>query len=103
MLRRNPIQIQIALILFVWSAWFLLGGGTALFSNIVDNWPITLTMVFGSFIAGATAEGGGAVAFPVFTKALHIAPAEDSLRAGTNPAQFFVSTGTDQVFRTMIR
>lgn len=31
-------------------------------------------MVFGSFIAGATSEGGGAVAFPVFTKALHIAP-----------------------------
>ena len=31
-------------------------------------------MVFGSFIAGATSEGGGAVAFPVFTKVLHIAP-----------------------------
>jgi len=30
--------------------------------------------VFGSFIAGATSEGGGAVAFPVFTKALHIPP-----------------------------
>jgi uncharacterized protein len=34
----------------------------------VETWPISLTMVFGSFIAGATAEGGGAVAFPVFTK-----------------------------------
>lgn len=31
-------------------------------------------MVFGSFIAGATSEGGGAIAFPVFTKILHIAP-----------------------------
>ncbi len=29
-------------------------------------------MAFGSFVAGATAEGGGAVAFPVFTKVLHI-------------------------------
>lgn len=31
-------------------------------------------MVFGSFIAGATSEGGGAIAFPVFTKMLHILP-----------------------------
>jgi uncharacterized membrane protein YfcA len=30
-------------------------------------------MVLGSFVAGITAEGGGAVAFPVFTKVLHIA------------------------------
>jgi uncharacterized membrane protein YfcA len=31
-------------------------------------------MVFGSFIAGGTAEGGGAVAFPVFTLLLNIEP-----------------------------
>jgi uncharacterized membrane protein YfcA len=30
--------------------------------------------VFGSFIAGASAEGGGAIAFPVFTLLLHVAP-----------------------------
>jgi uncharacterized membrane protein YfcA len=28
---------------------------------------MTLTMVFGSFIAGSTSEGGAAVAFPVLT------------------------------------
>ncbi len=39
-----------------------------------ETWPLSLTMVLGSFIAGATAEGGGAVAFPVFTKAFGIAP-----------------------------
>ncbi|NBC27239.1 MAG: TSUP family transporter [Bacteroidetes bacterium] len=39
-----------------------------------DTWPISLTMVLGSFIAGATAEGGGAVAFPVFTKVFNILP-----------------------------
>ena len=32
-----------------------------------DYWFMTLTMIFGSFIAGATPEGGGAVAFPVMT------------------------------------
>jgi uncharacterized membrane protein YfcA len=31
-------------------------------------------MVFGSFIAGASSEGGGAIAFPVMTLALDIAP-----------------------------
>lgn len=41
---------------------------------IQQNWPVTLTMVFGSFIAGATSEGGGAIAFPVFTKVLNISP-----------------------------
>lgn len=41
-----------------------------------ETWPLSLTMVFGSFIAGATAEGGGAVAFPVFTKMFGIAPNE---------------------------
>jgi uncharacterized membrane protein YfcA len=29
-------------------------------------------MVFGSFVAGSTPQGGGAVAFPVFTKALSV-------------------------------
>lgn len=33
-------------------------------------------MVFGSFIAGATSEGGGAIAFPVFTKVLCILPVD---------------------------
>ena len=35
-------------------------------------WPMSLTMVLGSFVAGASAEGGAAVAFPVFTKLLQI-------------------------------
>lgn len=39
-----------------------------------QHWTLSLTMVFGSFIAGATSEGGGAVAFPVFTKVLSIPP-----------------------------
>lgn len=39
-------------------------------------WPMALTMVVGAFIAGATAEGGGAIAFPVMTLLLSIAPAD---------------------------
>lgn len=43
-------------------------------SQILSWWPASLTMMFGSFIAGASAEGGGAIAFPVFTLILHIPP-----------------------------
>lgn len=37
---------------------------------------MSLTMIFGSFVAGASAEGGAAVAFPIFTKALQIPATE---------------------------
>jgi len=38
------------------------------------RWAMSITMVFGSMIAGATSEGGAAVAFPVMTLALGIKP-----------------------------
>lgn len=43
--------------------------------RVAGHWVSSLTMVFGSFVAGATPQGGGAVAFPVFTKLLEV-PAE---------------------------
>ncbi|MCP3917454.1 MAG: sulfite exporter TauE/SafE family protein [bacterium] len=39
-----------------------------------ENWFMSVTMAFGSFIAGATSEGGGAVAFPVMTLLFGIVP-----------------------------
>ena len=36
---------------------------------------LSITMIFGAMIGGATSEGGGAVAFPVMTLALGIPPA----------------------------
>jgi uncharacterized membrane protein YfcA len=44
--------------------------------EVLAWWPASLTMVFGSFIAGASAEGGGAIAFPVFTLLLKIPPVD---------------------------
>lgn len=41
-----------------------------------DNLAAAATMVFGSFVAGSTPQGGGAVAFPVFTKVLGVAAAD---------------------------
>lgn len=46
-----------------------------LWEHVTDKWFMSITMVFGSFIAGATSEGGGAVAFPVMTLLFDISPA----------------------------
>ena len=40
--------------------------------RVAMHWRSSVTMVFGSFVAGSTPQGGGAVAFPVFTKALDV-------------------------------
>lgn len=70
----RPVVFHASLALLTWVAWYILAGGPAAVETLLANWRITTTMIFGSFIAGATSEGGGAVAFPVFTKALHIPP-----------------------------
>lgn len=57
----------------VWLGWYFLPDAPPLWA-VVKHWRITLTMAFGSFVAGATSEAGGAVAFPVFTKVLAIPP-----------------------------
>ncbi|MDJ0553937.1 MAG: sulfite exporter TauE/SafE family protein [Microcoleaceae cyanobacterium MO_207.B10] len=69
---KRTILILIAII--VWTAWFTLLGGKDAFSYMSEYWQIAVTMVLGSAIAGGTSLGGGAVAFPIFTKILHIPP-----------------------------
>lgn len=66
-----PVAVSLVLV-----GWVL--GVTTLsdWPAVLSQWRVTLTMVFGSFVAGATSEGGGAVAFPVFTKVLGIPSAE---------------------------
>ncbi|KAL6062823.1 Amine oxidase family protein [Balamuthia mandrillaris] len=58
----------------VWSLWLVLVGALDLWyvfgeenAGSKPGWNLTLTMLFGSMVAGGTAEGGGAVAFPVMT------------------------------------
>lgn len=43
-------------------------------AHLSGKWQIIPTAVFASFIAGATAEGGGAVTFPVMTLILDVNP-----------------------------
>lgn len=69
-------------------AWYLLS----------ELWEIPLVMSLGSFIAGFSAEGGGAVAFPIFTKVLNIEPADAKQfslliqSVGMTMASFFIVT-----------
>jgi uncharacterized membrane protein YfcA len=60
-----------ATILIIWLSYMTTTNQWYLFK---DYWFMTVTMIFGSFIAGATAEGGGAVAFPVMTLIFKITP-----------------------------
>ena len=56
----------------VWAV-LVIGGGEL--ERVLAHWESSLTMTAGSFLAGASPEGGGAIAFPVFTKVLHVPPA----------------------------
>ena len=60
--------------LVVWAVWLVLMSVTERWHLIPENLVMAATMVLGSFIAGSTSEGGGAVAFPVMTLALSIPP-----------------------------
>ena len=72
LLSKGVITIYIALA--TWTAWLIILSPREALSHLSAHWRITLTMLFGSMIAGGTSLGGGAVAFPVFTKILHISP-----------------------------
>ena len=54
--------------------WLLYMAGHNQFHLFVRDWFMSVTMVFGSFIAGSTSAGGGAVAFPVMTLMFKISP-----------------------------
>ncbi len=71
---RSKRTIVIAIALCTWTVWLSFLGVQEAFSNLINHWQIALTMFFGSIIAGGTSIGGGAVAFPVFTKLLYISP-----------------------------
>ena len=71
--RRYRLLIYPALLLLIYSTWLIYMTMSKNWSLYGTHWPASVTMVLGSFVAGITAEGGGAVAFPVFTKVLHIA------------------------------
>jgi uncharacterized protein len=73
MMKKLSFISPFALIILV--LWFSAMSAFGIWDLFNENWYMTVTMAFGSFIAGATSEGGGAVAFPVMTLLFKIAPA----------------------------
>jgi uncharacterized membrane protein YfcA len=72
-------QKRIPWLYFIFGAIVLVSWGTYMISTnsfhiYKDRWAAPLTMIFGSFVGGATPEGGAAVAYPVFTLLLKISP-----------------------------
>lgn len=68
------LRVSVLVAVTVWTLWLTLIGPSRAFSILMDNWQAAVTMIFGSMVAGGTSMGGGAVAFPVFTKVLHFPP-----------------------------
>ena len=74
---QRKLVICLSIAAFVWSVWLVLLGPVTAFNIVQAYWPVTLTMLFGSLMAGGTSMGGGAVAFPVLTKLLAV-PSHDA-------------------------
>lgn len=72
---RNLKVSSLLLPLFVWTVWSLQMLAHQRWHLFADHWFMSVTMAVGSFVAGATSEGGGAVAFPVMTLLFEIEPA----------------------------
>lgn len=77
-LRRWAYPILLAIVVITWFVYLTVKQRWDLY---LDYWPMSLTMLFGSFIGSSTPQGGAAVAFPVFTKLLQI-PSADSRTFG---------------------
>jgi uncharacterized membrane protein YfcA len=71
---RGRARFTLGIVVAVWVAWaaaMFAGDRWGLFR---EGWIMSATMALGSFVAGATSEGGGAVAFPAMTLFLGIEP-----------------------------
>ena len=75
MLRRpRSLPLDLAFIGLVWVVWAVAMALGSRWSLFAENWFMSVTMAFGSFVAGSTSQGGGAVAFPVMTLGFGIDP-----------------------------
>lgn len=68
--RRSRLALGVSA--FVTVTWAIYVTASGQWDRVGSQWASAVTMIFGSFVAGSTPQGGGAVAFPVFTKVLEI-------------------------------
>ena len=70
-----------ALVVFIYILWLVYMALSSSWDLFREFWSVSVTMALGSFVAGATPQGGATVAFPVFTKALQF-PSSDARTFG---------------------
>jgi uncharacterized membrane protein YfcA len=58
----RPFFFWLALFYTAWASIVTFG---QLWPTVAAHWPMTVTMLFGSYVAGSTPMGGGTVGFPV--------------------------------------
>lgn len=66
--------IYLVFLIIVLSGWFWYMFQNNSFEIYTRQWATVITMILGSFIAGASPEGSAAVAYPIFTLILKIDP-----------------------------
>jgi uncharacterized membrane protein YfcA len=71
---RGSLLPHLAIIAVVWTVWAVLMEHGDRWQLFPEYWFMSATMALGSFIAGATSEGGGAVAFPIMTLGFGMEP-----------------------------
>lgn len=94
--------IYFSLLAIIYTNWIMFMTLTNRWELFLHYWPASVTMSLGSFVAGATAEGGAAVAFPVFTKVLHI-PSSDARTFGLMIQSFGMTMASVMIFVQRIK
>ncbi|NND76005.1 MAG: sulfite exporter TauE/SafE family protein [Ilumatobacter sp.] len=69
---RHRARVALAVSTVILAGWLVYVTATGQWGRVGGQWVSAVTMVSGSFVAGSTPQGGGAVAFPVFTKVLDV-------------------------------
>lgn len=69
-------SLYISFVILTYTVWAVFMFSNDYFGVWLDNFEIAIVMIFGSFIAGVSSEGGGAVAFPVLTLIFETLPSE---------------------------
>lgn len=73
-MRTKALMIFTPVAMVILLLWALYMQTTSSWYLFAENWFMTVTMIFGSFIAGASSEGGGAIAYPAMTLLFQIEP-----------------------------
>jgi len=91
-----------SIILCMLIIWLLIVEYNDLWWSFRENWLIAVIMTLGAFIAGASSEGGGAVAFPALTLLYGLSPQIGSSFALTIQS-FGMTSASYYIVKTKVR